>query len=92
VTFADFYDRMTTAGVTIGIDVDASGPAVLLTGGSRSIRVAARRGFDAAAVEIVLSGRLREALGASDAHGRGWHVRGRWPEFVELWTLDELTA
>jgi hypothetical protein len=84
VTFAELFDRMSSAGVSVGIDLDAGeGLVITLDAASsgRSIRYPVAGHVDRAAREIILSGGLRELLGAAD----GSHVRGSWPEFLGLW-------
>ena len=82
MSFDELYDRMTAAGISVGVASDRGGLAITLADGrGRLIRYGAPRGLDRAAAEIVLSGRLRQMLGPRD----GRQCVGSWPEFVALW-------
>ena len=88
MTYPELHDRLIAAGVDVGIAVDRDRLVITLASGRRSIRYPVSHDVDAAAREIVLSGRLRQLLGPCDAMGRDRHVCGSWPEFVELWPMS----
>ena len=99
ITFAELVDRLADVPVWVGIASDENGMAITLDGASsaRSIRLPVRGDFDAAATELVLSATLRERITspadlATGRSGRGWHVRGSWPEFAILWPVEAWRA
>jgi hypothetical protein len=65
VTFRDLHDRLTARGITVGVDVDRRGHAIVLEDPD-SLRAARMRvpdaGFDRAATKLVVSARLQELL------------------------------
>ena len=92
VFFAELVERLEGAGLTVGVERHAGGHVitVLDPDSCRSIRLPVDRGFDHAATLLVLSGRLREMLGAAvhavpSADPARAFVSGRWPELLACW-------
>ena len=84
ITFAELHDRMTVAGVEVGVERAGASLAITLVDpdGLRAIRFpVGRLGFDRAATALVLSVLLSEQTGTP----RPPALAGRWPEFRTLW-------
>lgn len=73
ISFTDLHDRMTSCGITVGIEHDRRGHAITLSDPDslRAVRFPVRGGFDRAARELVISARLQDLLCGCD-----------WPELV----------
>ena len=84
ITFNELHDRMTDAGVYVGVDGRGRALAITLSDPDslRAIRFpVGRLGFDRAATALVLSTLIADVMGTPRAGG----LRGSWPEFLQLW-------
>lgn len=88
ITFADLADRMESAGLEVGVELDARGHVLSIrdSAGRRSIRLPVTGGFDRTATVLVLSMQLRRRLRVPPLEpGGAAVVTGSWPEFDALW-------
>jgi hypothetical protein len=90
IRFAELVERLESAGLTVGLERRDGRHAITVADpdSHRAIRLPVHGCFDRAATQLVLSGRLRETLGAID----GPFVRGPWPELLACWPELDLSA
>ncbi len=87
ISFADLHDRLTAAGMTVGVEHAGRSHVITIADPDslRAIRFPVRgAGFDRAAAALVASARLREQLGTGAIRYGGVRVEGRWPELAAL--------
>lgn len=87
ISFADLHDRLTAAGIAVGIERCGRSHVITLEDPDslRAIRFPVRgAGFDKAAAALVASARLREHLGTGAIRYGTVRVEGRWPELADL--------
>lgn len=89
ISFRDLHDRMSAAGIDVGIENGPRGHAITLVDPDslRSIRFpVGGAGFDGAAAALVASAQLRELLCTPDIRDGAVRVEGAWPELARLCT------
>ena len=95
VTFGKLYDVRTANGFVVAIAQRGDCHTIIISdrSGGRLISLPVQRDIDHAARVIVTSMCLREALASTarvpDLLDDDRQCRGRWPEFLELWSGRE---
>lgn len=87
ISFRDLHDRLTAAGIAVGVERHRGGHAITLIDPDslRSIRFPVpAAGFDRAATALVASAGLRDHLGTGAIRHGGFRVEGEWPELTGL--------